>query len=172
MGAGYSNSSLGKDDKKSIGNIGLGDLPESCLALVLSFLEPLEICRFACLSTTFRRASSADIVWESKLPQNYQILANRVLFFTDDDNDDDTSDSDIITRSKKEIFVRLCSPNRFDCDTKVRLTPACFFFFFLYVYSKLETWNAFEDCPACFHGRNFGFQNLEAKFVLQYLGKD
>lgn len=129
MGAGYSNSSLGKDDKKSIGNIGLGDLPESCLALVLSFLEPLEICRFACLSTTFRRASSADIVWESKLPQNYQILANRVLFFTDDD-DDGTSDSDIITRSKKEIFVRLCSPNRFDCNTKVRLTPACFFFFF------------------------------------------
>lgn len=130
MGAGYSNSSLGKDDKKSIGNIGLGDLPESCLALVLSFLEPLEICRFACLSTTFRRASSADIVWESKLPKNYQVLANRVLFFTEDD---DTSDSDINTRSKKEIFVRLCSPNRFDCNTKVRLTPnACLCFFFLF----------------------------------------
>lgn len=112
MGAGYSSSSPSKDEKKSTG-IGLGDLPESCLALVLSFLSPLEICRLACLSTTFRQASSADIVWESKLPQNYQVLANRILFFTDH-----ASDSDIITKSKKEIFARLCSPNRFDCNTK------------------------------------------------------
>lgn len=119
MGAGF--SSLGNSDAPP-SKPGLGDLPESCLALVLSFLDPLEICRLACLSTTFRRASLADIVWESKLPENYQILAEKAFFFTgDDDNDAQTSKSDIITttsKSKKEIFDRLCCPNRFDCNTK------------------------------------------------------
>ncbi|CAD6224150.1 unnamed protein product [Miscanthus lutarioriparius] len=49
----------------------LGDLPENCVAEVLLRLDPLEICRMARLSRTFRGAASGDVVWESKLPRNY-----------------------------------------------------------------------------------------------------
>lgn len=51
----------------------------------------------------------------------------------------------------------------------VSVCTAPFFFFFLFnVCLYLEgVWT-----PACFDGRNFGLPKMEAKFVLQYLGKD
>jgi hypothetical protein len=45
----------------------LGDVPEGCVALILTHLDPPEICKLAWLNRAFRGASSADFVWESKL---------------------------------------------------------------------------------------------------------
>lgn len=87
----------------------LGDLPESCVTSILKFLDPPEICRFACLNRAFRDASSSDVVWESKLPPNYRFLVERVL------------GEDPRCMGKKEIFSRLCRPNCFDGGTKVVL---------------------------------------------------
>ncbi|KAK2989037.1 hypothetical protein RJ640_018826 [Escallonia rubra] len=85
---------------------GLGDLPESCVAAVLGYLEPTEICKIAGLNRAFRGASSADFVWESKLPANYDSVIKRVF--------DDFPEG----LCKKDIYARLSRPNSFDGDTK------------------------------------------------------
>ncbi|OWM79513.1 F-box protein PP2-A13-like [Punica granatum] len=84
----------------------LGDIPESCVSLILACLDPPEICRLAGVSKAFHGASSAYFVWESKLPSNYKFLVKKVL----------GESPDIL--SKKEIYARLCRPNRYDAGTK------------------------------------------------------
>ncbi|CAK9134456.1 unnamed protein product [Ilex paraguariensis] len=85
----------------------LGDIPESCVALVLSYFDPPEICKLAGLNRTFRAASLADFIWESKLPSNYRFIIEKLL---DDDN--------LCKLDKKDLYARLCRPNSFDGGTK------------------------------------------------------
>ncbi|KAF5811668.1 putative phloem protein [Helianthus annuus] len=84
----------------------LGEIPESCVALVLSYLDPPEICKLARLNRAFRAASSADFIWDDKLPLNYQHLVDDYL----------------ITNPRKlgkyEIYSRLTRPVRFDDGNK------------------------------------------------------
>ncbi|KAI7744660.1 hypothetical protein M8C21_028200, partial [Ambrosia artemisiifolia] len=86
---------------------GLGDLPESVVASVLVYLNPQQICRVAALNRAFRAASSADFVWESKLPNNYKV-------FDHEDGDDKL----LLNLCKKDIYARLSRPNSIDGDTK------------------------------------------------------
>ncbi|CAH2048105.1 unnamed protein product [Thlaspi arvense] len=58
---------------------GFGDLPESCVALILQNLDPVEICRFSKLNRASRSASWADFVWESKLPPGYRLILEKIL---------------------------------------------------------------------------------------------
>lgn len=89
----------------------LGDIPESCVALVLTYLDPPEICKLARLNRAFRGASLADFIWESKLPSNYRFILDKVL-----------QDSSVFeSKKKKDVYARLCRPNPFDNGTKVRL---------------------------------------------------
>ncbi|CAI9092169.1 OLC1v1027348C2 [Oldenlandia corymbosa var. corymbosa] len=108
--------------------VGLADLPESCVALILSYLEPLEICRLASVNRNFRQASSADCVWEQKLPQNYKILvtkffqSSRSIIHDLHQADDDAHDEVQVLIStnklaKKDIYAGLCCPTRFNGDT-------------------------------------------------------
>jgi hypothetical protein len=108
MGLGFSlffnsgpDGSMGSQSKP-----GLGDLPESCVASIMGYLEPSEICQLAKLNRVFRGASMADFVWESKLPSNYRILVEKVL-----------GDS-MGNLGKREIYARLCRPNTYDDGTK------------------------------------------------------
>lgn len=111
MGAGIS-ASFTTETLLSTSSPSLNDLPESCVSSIFMHLDPPEICKMALLSKTFRGASSADFVWETKLPSNYKYLVKKVL------NEDPQK------LTKKEIYARLSQPNRFDNATKV-------FFFFL-----------------------------------------
>lgn len=86
----------------------LVDLPENCVALIMMRLDPPEICRLARLSSVFRRASSADFIWESKLPPNYRIIARKVF--------DEITLRKLI---KKDLYAKLTRPNLFDGGTKV-----------------------------------------------------
>ncbi|KAJ8560398.1 hypothetical protein K7X08_022258 [Anisodus acutangulus] len=88
---------------------GIGELPESCVASVMVYLEPSEICSLSMLNRAFRAASSADFVWESKLPLNYGSLIERV--FGGDDNFD-------TNLCKRDIYARFCRPSYFDGGTK------------------------------------------------------
>ncbi|XP_065029366.1 F-box protein PP2-A13-like isoform X1 [Musa acuminata AAA Group] len=106
MGAGAS-SVMGLEGEAGGQQTGLGDLPESCVAAVIVHLDPPEICRAARLSRTFRRAASADLVWETKLPSNYR----RLLALASDEKNPRK-------KSCLEIYARLCRPNRFDGGTK------------------------------------------------------
>ncbi|XP_049355847.1 F-box protein PP2-A13-like [Solanum verrucosum] len=90
-------------------NPGLGDLPESCVASVMVYLNPSEICSLAMLNRGFRAASSADFVWESKLPINYELLIDRVFGGVDDFSN---------KLCKRDIYARLCRPSYFDGGSK------------------------------------------------------
>nr|DAD48004.1 TPA_asm: hypothetical protein HUJ06_017941 [Nelumbo nucifera] len=107
MGAGMSGFVISESgERDSPVKVGLGDIPESCAAMVLMYLDPPEICKLARLNRAFRDASSADFVWDSKLPSNYRYLIEKVF------------DQVPHYLSKKEIYARLCHPNPFDGGTK------------------------------------------------------
>ncbi|KAL5567816.1 hypothetical protein UlMin_024391 [Ulmus minor] len=111
MGAGFSSFESDQNQtnrgSSSPTKPGLGDLPEACVSSVLKYLDPPEICKLALVNKAFHRASSADFVWEEKLPLNYRFLLDKVLH-----------DRGSNYFPKKEIYARLCRPNRFDDGTK------------------------------------------------------
>jgi hypothetical protein len=86
----------------------LGELPESCVAVIMEYMDPPQICKLAYLNRAFRVASSADFIWESKLPPNYDVIISKIF---------DTSFSSHL--GKRGIYSRLCSLNTFDGGTKV-----------------------------------------------------
>ncbi|KAK1425224.1 hypothetical protein QVD17_20571 [Tagetes erecta] len=96
------------NESKNSPEINLGDIPENCIALILSFLEPPEICKLARINRAFRSASSADFIWVSKLPSNYHLLATKLLLLVDDQK----------KLREKEIFASLCRPVSFDAGNK------------------------------------------------------
>lgn len=106
MGANISSS--GGSFSSSSSRTCLGDIPESCISSLLMNLDPPDICKLARVNRAFHRASSADFLWESKLPSSYKFLANKVL-----------GEENIDSMTKKEIYAKLCTPNRFDDGTKV-----------------------------------------------------
>ncbi|KAL4018757.1 hypothetical protein IC575_022377 [Cucumis melo] len=85
----------------------LEDIPENCISIVFMYLDPPEICNLASLNHAFRSSSSADFVWESKLPSNYIFLLHRVLQL-----------QQLTAHPKKEIFATLTRPSLFDHATK------------------------------------------------------
>ncbi|XP_071709622.1 F-box protein PP2-A13-like [Rutidosis leptorrhynchoides] len=103
MGSGFSTSN--DDDGKSSTTPGLEDLPENCLAMVLAHLDPPDICNLARTNRAFHRASSADFIWESKLPSNYKILANKLM-------------SSFESLAKRDVYAGLCCPTRISSGTK------------------------------------------------------
>ncbi|CAM8878069.1 unnamed protein product [Rhodiola kirilowii] len=86
----------------------LGDLPEGCAALVLTHLNPKDICNLAKLNRTFRGACSADFIWDKKLPGNYKLIVEK-LFADGGDRDDG---------GKKQIYASLSRPTSFDGENK------------------------------------------------------
>lgn len=116
MGAGVSSD---LDAQKGTKNFelktGLDDVPESCISSIFMYLDPPEICKLARLNKAFRGASSADFVWETKLPSNFRYLVEKVLGRNPD------------SLCKKETFARLCSPNRFDGGNKVVFFSSSFY---------------------------------------------
>ena len=74
MGASLSNLADGSLSLDS--GPGLGDILESCMACVFLYLTSSKICNLARLNRMFRGATLSDLVWEEKLPMNYQDLLN------------------------------------------------------------------------------------------------
>ncbi|CAN6233968.1 unnamed protein product [Urochloa humidicola] len=116
MGAG--SSILGADGEW--GETSLGDMPESCVAAVLLYLDPPEICQVARLNRAFRGAASADCVWAVKLPANYRYLAALAAAADDEVHGDEDGNGKrfSLAATKKEIYARLCRPTRFDAGIK------------------------------------------------------
>jgi hypothetical protein len=110
MGAGFSGFAAESNGGCPPTKPSLGDVPENCISSILMYLDPPEICKLARLNRTFRGASWADFLWESKLPSNYKFLVTKILH------------EDPQKLAKKEIYARLCRPNRFDNATKVHLS--------------------------------------------------
>ncbi|KAE8721299.1 F-box protein PP2-A13 [Hibiscus syriacus] len=111
MGANISGYVVDRDEGGSPLKPRLGDIPEGCAALVLALLEPPEICKLARVNRSFHGASSADFIWESKLPSSYKFIMEEVI-----------RDTTLLNLQKKEFYGRLCRPNPFDAGTKTRIS--------------------------------------------------
>jgi hypothetical protein len=104
---------MGPDGEGSYGYSGLGDMPESCVAAVLLYLDATEICSVARLNRAFRGAASADFVWEMKLPTNYEYLMGLI------ESGNGREGEKRGWLSKKKIYALLCRSNPFDGGRKV-----------------------------------------------------
>lgn len=113
MGANASSSALEPDGPKPKK---LSDVPESCIASVLSLLDPPEICELASLNQAFRAASSADFIWESKLPSNYLCILKKLF-----------QDQFSTHLTKRDIYALLSKPISFDGIHKVFLLSVSLF---------------------------------------------
>ncbi|KAL2325285.1 hypothetical protein Fmac_024343 [Flemingia macrophylla] len=72
----------------------LNNLPEGCIANILSFTCPRDVCRLSLLSSAFRSAAESDAVWNTFLPSDYHTLP---------------SQSDALSLpSKKDLYLHLC----------------------------------------------------------------
>ncbi|KAJ7973592.1 F-box protein family [Quillaja saponaria] len=72
------------------------DLPEVCIANVLSFTSPRDACRLSLVSTTFRSAADLDAVWDKFLPPDYQDIIFR-----------SSAASALYFSSKKQLYLTL-----------------------------------------------------------------
>lgn len=55
------------------------NLPEECVATMLSLTSPRDACRLAAVSSTFRSAADSDVVWARFLPSDYPSLLSRAV---------------------------------------------------------------------------------------------
>ncbi|CAI8589770.1 unnamed protein product [Vicia faba] len=69
-------------------------------------MDSPQICQLATLNRAFNAASSADFVWESKLPSNYHLILNKIFNHFP------------VGLGKRDIYVSLCRLNDLDKGTK------------------------------------------------------
>ncbi|KAH6813155.1 phloem protein 2-A13 [Perilla frutescens var. frutescens] len=92
----------------------LGDIPESCIAQVISYLDPPEIAKLAGVNRAFHAASSADFIWIPKLPSNYPSMISKLC-----------DQEGIGDKCKKDIYAGLCRPRPFDLWIDKRTGGVC-----------------------------------------------
>ncbi|AES87270.1 putative phloem protein [Medicago truncatula] len=82
-------------------------LPEDCVAHILSFTSPIDVCRVSLISSIVKSMADSDNVWEKFLPHNYQGIVSRLV------------DPPLSCSSKKELLARLCKPQLIDDGNKM-----------------------------------------------------
>ncbi|KAK7318353.1 hypothetical protein RJT34_03052 [Clitoria ternatea] len=73
------------------------NLPEGCIANILSFTTPRDICKLSLVSSTFRSAADSDAVWDKFLPFDINTLISQ-----------SSSSSSLSVQSKKHLYISLC----------------------------------------------------------------
>ena len=86
---------------------GLPDLPEACIATILSCLPPREVAKAAYVCQSYHLASQSDSVWASLLPPGHTDMLELI------------TDPKPVFKSKKDIFNYLTTPKFFAEGTKV-----------------------------------------------------
>ncbi|XP_027352506.1 putative F-box protein PP2-B12 [Abrus precatorius] len=71
------------------------NLPEGCIANVLSFTTPHDACILSLVSSTFRSAAQSDVVWDRFLPSDYLAIISQ-------------SSAPLTFSSKKHLYLQLC----------------------------------------------------------------
>lgn len=86
---------------------GLPDLPEACIATILSCLPPREVAKAAYVCRSYHLASQSDSVWASLLPPGHMDMLELI------------TDPKPVFKSKKDIYNYLTTPKFFAGGTKV-----------------------------------------------------
>ncbi|XP_023637633.1 putative F-box protein PP2-B12 isoform X2 [Capsella rubella] len=68
------------------------DLPEECIAVMISFTSPYDACRISTVSRLLRTAADSNTAWERFLPSDSRMYM----------------DHSLSTFSNKQLFFRLC----------------------------------------------------------------
>lgn len=89
------------NDLRGVATISLTELPEGCVAKILSETSPADACRLSCISSTFRSAAASDCVWDSFLPSDYQTILSGSC------TDGQADSSSPTFSSKKHLFFYL-----------------------------------------------------------------
>lgn len=84
-------------------------LPQDCVARILSFTSPRDACRVSLVCTLVGAAAKTDDLWIKFLPSDYLEVLSRLV------------DSPLDFKSKKELYLWLCSPNPIDNGNKVKI---------------------------------------------------
>ncbi|KAJ6856304.1 hypothetical protein NC651_038030 [Populus alba x Populus x berolinensis] len=82
-----------------VGGVTLNDLPERCVANVLSLTTHQDGCRLSAVSPIFKSAAESDVVWQSFLPNDLESILSADL------------DGSLLlssASSKKEVYFSLC----------------------------------------------------------------
>ncbi|KAL5836881.1 hypothetical protein ACOSQ3_014050 [Xanthoceras sorbifolium] len=85
------------DEASATANTGMIELPEGCIATVISFTSPRDACRLSCVNSLFKLATESDAVWDRFFPTDYRSLISNSNFCS-------LSSS----MSKKELYLSLC----------------------------------------------------------------
>ncbi|KAA8538880.1 hypothetical protein F0562_025572 [Nyssa sinensis] len=100
---------MGTEISGGRGQLNLYELPEGCIANVLSLTSPRDACRLSLVASTFRSAAESDAVWGRFLPSDYHDILGRAV----------DSSQPLVFTSKKDLYFRLCDhPLIIDKGTK------------------------------------------------------
>ena len=86
----------------------LPDLPEACIATILSCLSPRDVAKAACVCKSYHLASQSDSVWASLLPPGHMEMLDLI------------TNPKPAFKSKKDICIYLTTPKFFAEGRKVR----------------------------------------------------
>ncbi|CAN1329597.1 F-box protein At2g02240 [Linum perenne] len=98
---------MANQNKKFSAN-NINDLPQDCLAEILSHTGPINSCKLAAVSPSFSSASNSAAIWDKFLPPDCRTILSR------------SSSSDQASLPKKQLFLSLCrTPILIDGGRKV-----------------------------------------------------
>ncbi|OMP07565.1 hypothetical protein COLO4_07233 [Corchorus olitorius] len=87
-----------EEQKEKSAAVLLDELPEGCIAKIVSLTTPADACRVSCVSATVRSAAASDYVWSNFLPSDYPTILSRSA---------DPHFSSLSFSSKKQLFSYL-----------------------------------------------------------------
>ncbi|XP_061342637.1 putative F-box protein PP2-B12 [Gastrolobium bilobum] len=88
--------------------VDFNNLPEGCIANVLSFTTPKDVCRLSLVSSIFRSAAESDAVWDRFLPSDCHTIISQ-----------SSAATSLGFQSKKHLYLYLCqNPLLIDNGTK------------------------------------------------------
>nr|AFK47300.1 unknown [Lotus japonicus] len=76
------------------------NLPEGCIANILSLTSPLDVGRLALVSSAFRSAADSDAVWDRFLPDDFNSIISH-------SSSTAAADSSSSFKSKKDLYLSL-----------------------------------------------------------------
>ncbi|GMN62513.1 hypothetical protein TIFTF001_031598 [Ficus carica] len=79
----------------------ISELPEECIAHIISLTSPRDACRSSLVSPRFRSVADSDVVWEKFLPSDYKDLISRSVAA-------ETTVLISMAKNKKALYLHLC----------------------------------------------------------------
>ncbi|KAM1354156.1 hypothetical protein ACFX2H_033550 [Malus domestica] len=99
------------DDDHHHVHMDLQELPEGCIAKVVSLTTPRDACRFSAVSKSFMSAADSDAVWDKFLPPDIPSILSQ-----------SSSSSSTSSSSKKKLYLTLCENPVLVDDGKMSFT--------------------------------------------------